>query len=80
MYRHRFHDIVLVEKAAKAYVKSAECEEHDGVAADAYIEAGNCMKKVNLSEGVKLVQQGINTFRSSCDLRSVLFSLSRLIV
>ncbi len=52
----------IVDEAAKAYVKAAKCESDEALTANFYVEAAMCMKKVNTSEAVKLLEEAIGIF------------------
>ena len=47
------------EKASQAYLKCAQCDDitRNGEKAELLVEAGNMMKKVNIAEGVGLIEQ-----------------------
>ena len=59
------------DKAASAYKKCADTEDDVPVASGIYVEAAMCMKKVNTSEAVKIMEEAIKGYSESGDLRYV---------
>lgn len=57
--------------ASESFLKSATCEPDPGIAASGYVEAANCMKKVNTSEAVKIMEKAIEGYCSTGGIRMV---------
>jgi len=62
---------ILVALASEAYLKVAECEVDEGVAASSYVEAANCIKRVNISEAVKIMERAIECYCNTGNIRMV---------
>lgn len=61
----------LVALASEAYLKVADCESDEGVAASHYVEAANCMKRINTSEAVQIMQRAIQCYCTTGSIRMV---------
>jgi hypothetical protein len=54
----------------------ANCEGDEGVLASHYVEAANCMKKVNTSEAVKIMDKAIECYCNTGGIRMVIHLLN----
>lgn len=52
-------------------MKVAKCEPDEGIAASHYVEAANCMKKINTSEAVKIMEKAIECYCTTGGIRMV---------
>eukprot|EP00830_Metopus_es_P014712 TRINITY_DN400_c1_g1_i2.p2 TRINITY_DN400_c1_g1~~TRINITY_DN400_c1_g1_i2.p2 ORF type:complete len:139 (+),score=45.37 TRINITY_DN400_c1_g1_i2:66-482(+) len=59
------------DKAAQAYMKTVDCESDEALSANLYVEAAGCMKKVNTSEAVKIMEKAIEAFCSTGGIRMI---------
>eukprot|EP00826_Nyctotherus_ovalis_P026316 TRINITY_DN2057_c0_g1_i14.p1 TRINITY_DN2057_c0_g1~~TRINITY_DN2057_c0_g1_i14.p1 ORF type:complete len:220 (+),score=64.90 TRINITY_DN2057_c0_g1_i14:78-737(+) len=55
--------------ASEACLKVADCESDEGVAASHYVEAANCMKKINTSEAVQIMERAIQCYCTTGSIR-----------
>lgn len=65
----------VVSQASEAYLKVAKCEPDEAIAASNYTEAASCMKKVNTSEAVKIMEKAIECYCNTGGIRMVLYLL-----
>ena len=61
----------IVDKAAEAYLKTAQCEPDEAMRAGILVEAASNIKRVNTSEAVKLLEKGIEAYCSTGGIRMV---------
>jgi len=54
-------------------MKAAKCESDEALSANFYVEASTCMKKVNTSEAVKMLEEAINIFCTTGGIRMVYY-------
>lgn len=66
---HKF--FIVVSKASEAYLKVASCESDDAISASHYVEAATCMKKVNTSEAVKIMEKAVECYCTTGSIRMV---------
>lgn len=52
-------------------MKTVDCESDEALSANLYVEAAGCMKKVNTSEAVKIMEKAIEAFCSTGGIRMV---------